>query len=281
MAFQEGIDIMELASPVGIRPNPQSSSTPNPDCELTLQHMKIGATEIGGRPQVIPDGEKATTITARNVIAAIGAGPHIPHYLSPTAGTDTLDLSHCKLLLKKTPYIFGGDLASPVKSVADAIASGKQAALALHTYFESGLEAVTSKLTASQVGPGPGLSMDAHLNGMRRGRNPHIVTFSEIVCDYFQSGIRVMPSILPTDRRRRSFDEVESTLSGRAAKEEAARCFNCGHCNACDYCRLYCPEMAVKVEKGRRSIDMDYCKGCGVCAAECPRNAMALEEEVK
>ena len=68
---------------------------------------------------------------------------------------------------------------------------------------------------------------------------------------------------------------------GSAAKREAARCFNCGQCNSCDYCRLYCPEMAVIVEKGRRLIDMQYCKGCGVCAVECPRNAMTLEEEIK
>ena len=281
MAIQEGIDIMELATPVCIQPNPKSSSTANPDCNLILQHMKTGATEIGGRPQVIPDGEKVTTVSARHVIAAIGADPHIQPYFSATAGTGTLDLSHCKLLLNKTPFIFGGDLASPVKSVADAIASGKQAALVLNTYLESGLEAVVSDLIACQVGPGPALSMDTYSNGKNQGRNPHVVTYGEIVTDYFQPSSRVMPSIIPPDRRRRSFDEVESTLSGSAAKREAARCFNCGQCNSCDYCRLYCPEMAVKVEKGRRLIDMEYCKGCGVCAAECPRNAMTLEEEIE
>jgi NADPH-dependent glutamate synthase beta subunit-like oxidoreductase/Pyruvate/2-oxoacid:ferredoxin oxidoreductase delta subunit len=281
LAFQEGIDIMELASPVGIRPNSQSSGTTPPGYSLILQHMKVGGAEISGRAHVIPDGEKQTTISAQNIIAAIGARPHFPDSFSATAGTGTLDLSHCKLILKKTPYILGGDLASPVKSVAHAIASGKQAALALNSYFEAGLEAVMTQLSACQVGSGPGLSVDAYATGKRKGRNPHIVSYDEIGSDYFKPRSRVMPSILPADRRRRSFDEVEPTLSGKPAKEEASRCFNCGFCNACDYCRLYCPEMAVKVEKGLRSIDMEYCKGCGVCAAECPRNAMALEEEVK
>ena len=73
----------------------------------------------------------------------------------------------------------------------------------------------------------------------------------------------------------------KSAFESKAAKKEAARCFNCGICIACDYCRLYCPEMAVKVARAERWIDMDYCKGCGVCATECPRNAMALEEEIK
>ncbi len=123
--------------------------------------------------------------------------------------------------------------------------------------------------------------MDAYLGGYRQNRNAQIVTYEDIVTDYFQTAARVTPSSLAPSRRRRSFAEIEATLSVSGAKKEAARCFNCGNCNACDYCRLYCPEMAVKVEKGKRWIDLDYCKGCGVCAAECPRNAMALEEEIK
>lgn len=281
MAFQEGVEIMELVSPVGIRPSPQSASATGPDCDVILQHMQIGAAEIGGRPQVIPDGEKVTTISARNIIAAIGAGPHFQHDVSAATGADTLELSHCKLFLKSIPFIYGGDLTSPLKSVTDAVASGKQAALALNTYFESGLEAVKPVLRACQVGTGPGLSMGAYSKTTPPSRNPHIVTYREIVADYFEPGSRVMPAILPPDRRGRSFDEIESTLSGEAAREEAARCFSCGHCNSCDYCRLYCPEMAVEVAAGRRSIELEYCKGCGVCAAECPRNAMALEEEIK
>ena len=281
MAFQEGIEVMELASPISIQPNDQNLSAYAPCYKLVLQQMKISATKISGRPQVIPDGEKMKTIRADNIIVAIGAAPHAQDHFAATAGAKTLNLSHCKFILTETPYIFGGDLTSPTKSVVDAIASGKQAALALNTYFNSGLEDVISGLAACQVGPGPALSMDAYLGGARQGRNPHVTAYSEIVTDYFQPGSRVNPASLPLDQRCRSFEEVESTLNGKAAKEEAARCFNCGHCNACDYCRLYCPEMAVKVEKGQRSIDMDYCKGCGVCAAECPRNAMVLEEEIK
>jgi 2-oxoacid:acceptor oxidoreductase delta subunit (pyruvate/2-ketoisovalerate family) len=198
-----------------------------------------------------------------------------------TDNTRSLSLSHCKLIEQKIPVVFGGDLTSPVKSVADAIASGKQAAMALNTYFEKSLEAVDATLAACRVGSGPALSMEAYLGGNRQGRNAQVVTYDEIVTDYFQTAPRVTPLSLAPSRRRQSFAEVEATLTDSAAKKEAARCFSCGNCNACDYCRLYCPEMAVKVEKGQRWIDMDYCKGCGVCATECPRNAMTLEEEIK
>jgi Pyruvate/2-oxoacid:ferredoxin oxidoreductase delta subunit len=123
--------------------------------------------------------------------------------------------------------------------------------------------------------------MDAYLGGDRQYRNAHIVDPDEIVRDYFQSAPRVIPSAMDAQLSIRSFEEISATYVNDAAKKEAARCFNCGICNACDFCRLYCPEMAVIVDKAERRINLDYCKGCGVCATECPRNAMALEEEVK
>jgi len=279
MALEEGVKIMELASPIRIRPM-QSESTSG-RFTLTLQQMKISDTEISGRARVIPDGDKTRTIEAHNIFSAIGAEAEALWHLPPTDPARSLSLSHCKLIAQKIPFVYGGDLTSPVKSVADAIASGKQAAMALSTYFEKGLAAVDATLAACRVGAGPALSMDAYQGGNRQDRSAQVVTYDDIVTDYFQTAARVIPSSLAPGRRRRSFAEVEATLSVSSAQKEAARCFSCGNCNACDYCRLYCPEMAVKVEKGQRWIDMDYCKGCGVCAAECPRNAMALEEEIK
>lgn len=281
MALQEGVKIMELVAPIRIRQNLSNLSSSKANYTITLQQMKISKSKISGRARVIPDGEKKQTVNVRNMFVAIGAEADALWHFPETANSRMLSLSHCKLIEQKIPLAFGGDLAAPVKSVADAIASGKQAALALNTYFIKGLKAVKADLAACRVGSGPALSLDAYLGGYRRDRNPHVVTYNEIVTDYFQSASRITPACLGARRRIRSFAEIESTLANNAAIEEAARCFNCGICNACDYCRLYCPEMAVKVEKTRRSIDMDYCKGCGVCATECPRSAMALEEEIR
>jgi len=281
LALAEGVQIMELVAPIHIRQNQGHASAGSSGYTLSLQKMKISKKPIKGRARVIPDDEKSETIEVANIFTAIGAEADALWHFPAADNTATLSLSHCKLIEQKIPLVFGGDLTSPVKSVADAIASGKQAAMALNIYFEKGLAAVDTALAACQVGPGPALSMDAYLGATRQNRNAHVVTYDEIVTDYFQSAPRMMPTSMDAGRRRRSFAEIESTLSVKAAKQEAARCFNCGNCNACDYCRLYCPEMAVKVEKGQRSIDLDYCKGCGVCATECPRNAMALEEEIK
>jgi len=278
MALQEGVNIMELAAPIRIQQNQRDSSS---KYTLTLQQMKISNTQINGRARVIPDGSKTETIDAQNIFVAIGAEADARWHVPATDSTQSLSLSHCILIEQKIPLVFGGDLTSPVKSVADAIASGKQAAMALDTYFEKGPQAVVDALAACRVGPGPALSLESYSGGNRQDRSAHVVTYDEIVSDYFQPAPRVAPSSLDANRRRQTFAEVESTLTANAAQREAGRCFSCGNCNACDYCRLYCPEMAVKLEKGQRTIDMDYCKGCGVCATECPRNAMVLEEEIK
>ena len=281
MALAEGVEIMQLAAPIRIEESQAGESAERTVYTLTLQQMKASPGKIGGRTRFIPDGDKTSAVQVRDIFVAIGAEANSLWHFPTSDRGRTFSLSHCEISQQKIPLAVGGDLTSPVKSVADAIASGKQAAMALDTFFEKGWDAVESRLAGCRVGSGPALSMNAYLGETRRSRSAHIVSADQIVIDYFKTAPRVTPTLLDAARRGRTFAEIESTLSGPAAKEEAARCFNCGTCNACDYCRLYCPEMAVKVEKAQRSIDMDYCKGCGVCATECPRNAMALEEEIK
>jgi NADPH-dependent glutamate synthase beta subunit-like oxidoreductase len=281
MAAEEGIRIMELVSPIRIRETAGNSSAAPPGYELTLQKMKVSKKESSGRARVVPDGDNTATISVQNIFVAIGAVAEDLWQFPDSEETKSLLLSHSRFFDHKIPLVYGGDLTSPIKSVTDAIASGKQAAMALDTYFKDGMDAIEDRLAGCRVGTGPALSMDAYLEKERQNRSAHIVGYDEIVTDYFNPAARSVPQALDAAARIRSFTEVESTLDSSTASEEAARCFNCGICAACDYCRLYCPEMAVVVAKGRRSINMDYCKGCGVCATECPRNAMALEEEIK
>jgi NADPH-dependent glutamate synthase beta subunit-like oxidoreductase len=281
MAAEEGVRIMELVTPIGIREAIGDSPSALPGYELTLQKMKVDGKDISGRARVIPDDDATVTIAVQNVFVAIGAVAEDLWQFPGSEKSFDLPFSHCRLFDQKMPVVYGGDLTTPVKSVSDAIASGKQAAMALDTFFKDGLDAIEERLAGCRVGAGSALSMDVYLGKDRKQRTSHTVSYDEIVSDYFQPAARSVPSTLDADQRLRSFSEIESTLKDAAARNEAARCFNCGICAACDYCRLYCPEMAVVVEKARRSINMDFCKGCGVCATECPRNAMALEEEIK
>ncbi len=279
MALAEGIDLMELAAPIRIA---EGRGSDNGRCVLTLQKMRTTDMEThGGRRRVAPDGHQTHTLAVDNVYAAIGAEPAETWHLPPDGQANLLKMSHCTLWESPDagiPMFFGGDLTSPVKSVTDAVASGKQAAMMIDILFREGKSAIPDRLGACRVGGGPALSMEIYLSGTRKFRNPAIVPYAAVNTDYFSPADRAVPAILTPDERRSTFEEVESAYSVDAAVRESGRCFNCGICNDCDNCRLYCPEVAIYID-GTRCINLDYCKGCGICVVECPRNAMTLGEE--
>lgn len=274
MAVAEGVEIMELVAPVQIE-------AADGKFILTLQKMKVSDTETGGgRARVVPDDQEPQHLRVNKIFSAIGAEALESWQVPPGETPRTLNLSHCILTLTDRPTVFGGDLTNALKSVPDAVASGKQAAMALDTFFQEGWDAVVERLNACRVGNGPALSMESYLGGARTIRNSHIVTYSEINTDYFSPESCPPTRLLSMDERIHSFAEVEASLTGAQAAKESQRCFNCGVCNQCDICRVFCPEVAVLFKDARRQVNLDYCKGCGICVKECPRNVMALEEEV-
>ncbi len=273
MAVDEGVTVMELFSPVKIEKDAG-------EFVLSLQKMKPADMKTEqGRTRVIPDGRPAHDFRTGKIFTAIGAEPSEP-WLSPFPKSDkTVYLSHCTLTASDPPILFGGDLTNPVKSVPDAVASGKQAAMAVDIFFKQGGDAVTAQLNSCRIGNGPGLSMARYLGEGQADENPDIVSFENINIDYFPLAPRVKIKMLGVDERVRSFDEIKATLVMDQAAEESRRCFNCGICNACDNCRIFCPEVAVILSGDERRIDLDFCKGCGICVVECPRSAMELQEE--
>ncbi|MFA5180747.1 MAG: FAD-dependent oxidoreductase [Syntrophales bacterium] len=285
-ALEEGVELRELLAPVQI-------AAKGSDCILTLQQMKVEGRDRDGRGRIVTDGSTPVEITVQRVFVATGAAAaetwHEPPPAVEVGGQHSaslpLHLSHCTLHQGPhgTPIIYGGDLTNTDKNVTQAIASGKQAAMALDAFFQSGADTVRERLAACLVGEGPSLSMEIYMHGPRKEREPHIVSYQEINTDYFQFEPRVIQPRLLIEERTSSFDEIELKISANTAMREAGRCFNCGVCNDCDNCYLFCPDVCIL--RGRdmteRHINYDYCKGCGLCVAECPRNAMTLGEEEK
>jgi len=81
---------------------------------------------------------------------------------------------------------------------------------------------------------------------------------------------------------RIDFEHHDPPLTSREGTYEASRCLGNVSCEACDVCRLLCPDLAITRDRvtGAISVDMDCCKGCGICALICPKGAitMVLEE---
>jgi len=275
MALEEGVELQELLSPTAVYPEGKRY-------RLILKKMKIEGQDADGRGKIIPDGEKVCEIIVDHAFAAIGADVSEPWYTPPSHDHRVLNLSHCRIWIKNaSPLIYGGDLTNTTKNITQAIASGKQAAMALDTYFLQGLDSIPSRLAECRIGNGDSLSMEVYTGGIRKLRSPHIVRYEEINTDYFQLEQRISHNRLPVDERIVSFHEIEQGLEDGSAEREGGRCFNCGLCNQCDNCYIFCPDIAVI--RGRnvesRQINPDYCKGCGLCVAECPRNAVTMEGE--
>jgi len=270
LARQEGVDIRELTIPVRMDKDARGIT-------LQLQKMAIHGYETdSGRARVMPIQGEQETLLVQQVFTAIGAEVE-NSWQQPEQGS-CIRLSHCTLTNDGFPVAWGGDLVNRVLSVGDAVASGKQAAMAIDSCFQEGWGSVEKRLAACRVGQGPAVSMESYLkNDVFQPRHPQIVGYQDINTAYFMPADRTEPMVNGPGERRASFSDYRSDFTTRSASDEAGRCFNCGICNDCDNCRLFCPETAVSVEDTRR-IDMDYCKGCGICVVECPRGAMTLEE---
>ena len=275
MALEEGVELQELVAPAAVVADGDG-------VVLTLQEMKI-AGEEGGRGRIVPEAGKTRQVRVARVFKAIGAGAAEPWHRPPDGAPGLLRLSHAVLAHGQPGAVmaFGGDLTNDTRSVVHAVASGKQAAMALDTLFREGIDAIVPKLDSCRVGGGPSLSMEIYMGGERRLRNPHVVRYEEINTDHFQFVPRVTQPRLLRDERIRSFEEIDLKISAHLAMKESERCFNCGLCNQCDNCFIFCPDTSVIRDKDHqgRHINYDYCKGCGLCVVECPRNAMSLEEE--
>ena len=263
MALEEGVQLLELWTPVRIERK-------DGEYLLTLQQM-----------QGAPDPQKTLELRVVQVLKAVGFEAAEEWHNPPAAQPGILRLTNSVLVQGTPVFVYGGELASQIRSVAHEVASGKEAAIALDTLWQKGPDHVLEELDGCKVGNGPSLSMEVYMRGPRCARSRHVVAFGEINTDHFQFAPKVVQPRLLKEERAQSFAEIDLRISAGLAIKEAQRCFNCGLCNQCDNCRLYCPDLAVVREdaSGERRIDYDYCKGCGICVVECPRNAMSLEKE--
>ena len=279
MALDEGVEIMELVAPGSIE-------SAGDGCRVVLRRMRV-AGDDGGRARVEPDHMLSCEIDVARLFRATGAQAAEPWIEPrgiepPDTGSGILDLGSCTLVQKDgmPPLVYGGDVTNNIKSVIHAVASGKQTAMALDTLFREGPEAVLPKLASCRIGDGLSLSMETYMGRSRSPQNHHVVQYGEINTEYFRHTDRLTAPRLLRDEGIRTFDEIELQASVDAATREAKRCFNCGACNQCDNCYLFCPDFSVIRDRmgGSRQFNYDYCKGCGICSRECPRGVITMED---
>lgn len=244
-AEREGVRFLFLASPVAVL-------NASDALHVTFEPMTLGEPDASGRRKPIRHDTPPFDIECDTLITAIGEDPELD--ILPDGVAAARDEWGASAVAN---IFLGGDVATTNRTVASAIGAGRRAATGIDQYLGRCR--------------GTGVMAD---NGNAR----EVVRPADVNTNHFLKATR------HADRRSAyalPFTETNIGLTNDAALEEAARCFECGACNSCELCLIYCADAAiVRGTNGTRfDILLDYCKGCGVCAAECPRGALAMTRE--
>ncbi len=155
-----------------------------------------------------------------------------------------------------------GEVISGAGTAVQAMASGRQAALAVDCYLRG--EQMAAPQPDDRVDVGELLATTTEeIKRLERQEMP----------------------ILALEKRPGNFDQIELGYTERLAVKEAQRCLRCGagaeyledECSACLTCVRICPYGAPIVARaGSIDIRADQCQSCGICIGECPARAITF-----
>jgi NADPH-dependent glutamate synthase beta subunit-like oxidoreductase/Pyruvate/2-oxoacid:ferredoxin oxidoreductase delta subunit len=277
-ALEEGITILN-----GWAPFPQISREEEGVLSLNFSRAEVRVDKPSGVVEIIRVGDEIEEHRAEKVILAIGQildAPLLPDGVE--IGRDWIVADQ----FGRTPVgkvFVGGDATGRKAFVADAIASGKMGAVAIHCFMEG--EAIKEEFEAHQIGKGQNFSFQHFINSPNENLTDlkRVVSLDQINTLFFNKSPRNDPVSLEPETRKGTFEEVISGLDSSRMEEEISRCFMCGTCIDCENCLDFCPDVSILKDSTSRIyfFDEDHCKGCGVCYVACSRNAIEMVNEKK
>jgi putative selenate reductase YgfK subunit len=266
-AEEEGIQLVFLTIPVEIKGSDGALSA------IHCLRAELGQPDEKGRRRPVPIEGSDHYLPVDAVISAIG------QTVDGTGITDLTDLKWTKrntisantvTMETSVEGVFAaGDIVSGPATVVEAIGGGKKAADAIDRYLLG--------IPQPKMPPVP----------VRRRR----LDFIEVPASTKMSLTRPHMSLLNTDRRRITFQQVELGYTENAVREEARRCLRCDICRRCGLCVEICRDKMGVNALNLGYLDFDHpvptdfrktaerCIACGACAANCPNEAMLIQDK--
>jgi NADPH-dependent glutamate synthase beta subunit-like oxidoreductase/NAD-dependent dihydropyrimidine dehydrogenase PreA subunit len=243
-----------------------------------IEYFKISSFQFDQRDRlsVQSPGSERGTLSADTVISAVGVRPALKFLEGnhPFRFTlkGTLEVNPNTFATSVDGVFGAGDAVSGPSTVAQAIGSGRRAAIAIDRYFKGIRSPELGRVAISEEGH---VVIEEHVNASA----PHVVAYEEILnLDFFERKQRQKTSKLLSAVSVHSFEEMDKGMRQDDASAEAGRCFHCGHCTSCGCCVSDCPGLILAMTTdGPQVAHFDECWHCGCCRIACPSACISYE----
>jgi heterodisulfide reductase subunit A len=232
-AEREGVKVEFLAAPTKIIA--KSGVSDDRVAAIECIRMELGEPDASGRRRPIPIPGSEFSLAVDTVIAAIGQLPdtgalakvELTHWGTIQADEDTCETSR--------PGVFaGGDATAGPATVIEAVAAGNRAAESIERYLQ-GLDLREGRT-------------------LKASRRPIVEKEVGEEVAYFP---RFEMPMLPVEKRRGNFAEVELGYAMEMARQEAERCLDCAVCSECMECVKACGPGAIDHQMAEQTIELD------------------------
>jgi 2-oxoacid:acceptor oxidoreductase delta subunit (pyruvate/2-ketoisovalerate family) len=279
-AEREGVEFRFLEAPVEVREHGGRVSG------LSCVRMRLGDVDASGRRRPVPLEGSEFFLPADTVLTAVGEAPEFEHMPA--------DVSHDGWAIavgelggtSRRKFFAGGDIIDVPHTVAHALGAGKRAAVGIDRFLrqergDSWEDVSVESLRLGRMGNASMTRWRGDDPVVRHDPVNQVVPYEDLNPAHFERVTRHADRETWNGNGPRGFQEVNRGLAQEAAWDEAKRCFNCGVCNQCELCLIFCPDVAILRSADGTGFDIayEYCKGCGICNAECPRGAMVMTRE--
>jgi NADPH-dependent glutamate synthase beta subunit-like oxidoreductase len=242
-----------------------------------IEYYEISSFEFDEecRLSVQPVSGEKKWLEADFVISAVGGKPDLTFIGDNDkyefAPIGTLKVNSQTMATSMDKVFAAGDVVSGPSSVAQAIGSGRHAAMSIDHYL-NGSRSEFESVIINKAGRLATEETTAKFD-------PHVVTYDEILnIDYHEKKARQTAKRLSAQASVQSFEEMDRGFEKDRAMTEAGRCLHCGHCTACGCCVEDCPGLILAMKsQGPQVIYPDECWHCGCCRIACPSSAVLYE----